>query len=64
MANEKPVKHEGADGAPKAIITQDNKDPHRLKKMVTFMHEEAKGPAEETKLAQVDESETSLTDTD
>lgn len=50
MANEKTVKQEGPDGGPKAIIAQDNKDPHRLKKMVTFYHEEAKGP-EEPKIA-------------
>lgn len=53
MANEKTVKQEGPDAGPKAIIAQDNKDPkdpHRLKKMVTFYHEEAKS-FEEPKLA-------------
>jgi hypothetical protein len=65
LANEKSVKQEGTEGVPKAIITQDNKDPHRLKKMVTFLHEEARGPSEQQQLQMnADGSASSLTETE
>ena len=51
MANEKPpqINEEGKEDKIKAIISVDNKDqkdPHRLKKMVTFLPEELDKPGE------------------